>query len=78
MEASHLGTSKEYSQLQFMQDLQSIYFSVIPKYSSYCNDPNFLDRQVEANSADPDQTASGLARLSVLKECYTIRELCLM
>ena len=24
---------------------------------AYCNDPKFLDRQVWANSADPDQTA---------------------
>ena len=23
----------------------------------YCNDPKFLDRQVWANSVDPDQTA---------------------
>ena len=27
------------------------------KYVKYCNDPKFLDKQVWANSADPDQTA---------------------
>ena len=27
---------------------------------SYCNDPKFLDRQVCANSTDPDQTAQFL------------------
>ena len=25
--------------------------------TAYCNDPKFLERQVWANSADPDQTA---------------------
>ena len=27
------------------------------KTSNYCNDPKFSDRQVWANSVDPDQTA---------------------
>ena len=31
--------------------------SYIDVKKCYCNDPKFLDKQVWANSADPDQTA---------------------
>ena len=39
--------------LQQMWDGFYVYFLAL----TYCNDPKFLDRQVLANSVNPDQTA---------------------
>ena len=44
-----------------MEKLQSVkllrYFLGLSSVNQYRNDPKFTDRQVWANSADPDQTA---------------------
>ena len=43
--------------ITFVMKLSKRSLHICRHRSDYCNDPKFLDRQVLANSADPDQTA---------------------
>ena len=47
-----------HDELQILPKLDSAVLQNVSKWhSKYCNDPKFLDRQVLAKLADPDQTA---------------------
>ena len=55
------------SMQSFNKKTMSDQLGIFPfKYQMYRNDPKFLDRQVWANSADPDQTAPSVCSGSAL------------